>query len=160
MRVVLAFAMVARPRPAAAPAPDDDAPAPGPRDDAPEGGATVTWIEDVRLSSPNVSLVGANRPSRITLVHTDDAPLGEVAVQAWVEQGKAERAACGKMVRCGAALGVLPAGTCEDGFVVGTGTNAAGRGALAPGDALLRFDLQVAGRVVDSLVVPVTLVAD
>lgn len=99
-----------------------------------------------------------------TITNNSGLALRDVAVQNWIVQDAARRAAAGQVVSCTGTPGELPPGHCThhnnyliaDNFVAGTGT-------LVPGSAtaviqLVRLD-SAANVVLDSLRVSVTLTA-
>ncbi|MCB9689364.1 MAG: hypothetical protein H6735_30280 [Alphaproteobacteria bacterium] len=124
------------------------------------GGTPNIWIEDVQLETDVYSIDGPNARYTVTIRNDDPITYDEVVYQAWFEQGAAARAACGAKVTCSRRVGELPADrSCRNGFVIGTNDHAAGHGSLVPGPALARIDLSVEGRVVDTVVLPITLIA-
>ena len=95
-----------------------------------------------------------------TITNHTKAPLSDIAVQAWLIQPSARRAASGQIVSCGAAAGVLPVGTCVrlgDGILASNALD--GFGTLIPGNALAVIQVVglSGGGVLDSLIVPVIL---
>lgn len=86
----------------------------------------------------------------------------DLDIQAWIRQTGAYRAAGGQVLYCGSAFGVLQPGEClRAGNGLSASNSGAGNGTLIPGPALAIIQLRrqsVDGtRVLDSLVVPVTL---
>ena len=86
----------------------------------------------------------------------------DVAMQAWVRQGRTYRAAGGSLVICpGSPLGTLPGGDCT--FSLGTGASndpkTAGNGDLVAGPAVLELHLEAGARlrVLAGFTVPITL---
>lgn len=69
--------------------------------------------------------------------------LSGIAVQMWVKQGSAWRAAGGASVNCGGALGELPNGTCNvQGSAFASNDGTAGAGTLVAGPAVLEINLR------------------
>jgi hypothetical protein len=83
-----------------------------------------------------------------------------VVVQAWVDQPGASRAAGGAQIFCGAGVGVLPNGSCSyTGGLSTNNTTAGGFGTLTLGPATAGIELKLSNVVIDTVTVPITLVA-
>jgi hypothetical protein len=87
-----------------------------------------------------------------------------VFMQGEIIQGTTVKGAGGATITCGAALGVLPPGTCTFSFTVTASNSAGGTGALTPGAATFQLQLlQSDGTtttVLDTKTIAVTLVPD
>lgn len=132
-------------------------PPPPPPVAAPSPYVGRVWLEDVRPWGAVLRINGASMPYDVVLHNDTDDQLHQVSVQAWIEQGTTERAAGGFLVGMGE---VAPRATPpRSGFGLSASDvwQGVGHGRLVPGPALARFDLQVEGQVVDTVVVPVTL---
>lgn len=103
----------------------------------PSEGLKPITLDDLTLL-PGGALVidGAPWYYAATFSNRTTSTRSNVALQAWIEQGAARRAAGGQLVSCAAATGALPFGTCIAGANGVSASNAsAGRGTLVPGPA-------------------------
>ncbi len=80
-----------------------------------------------------------------------------VALQGWINQGTARRAAGGSMVVCGAGTGVLPNGTFTVSGSIVASNSGGGAGTLVPGAATFELQLMENGTVLETKTVAVTL---
>lgn len=87
-----------------------------------------------------------------------------VFMQGEIHQGATVKGAGGATITCGAALGVLPPGTCTFSFTVTASNAAGGTGTLVPGAATFQLQLlqsnDTTTTVLDTKTVAVTLVPD
>ena len=123
---------------------------------------TLLAPEPVRISgitiSPTLDFGSAN-PYTATL-QNDGPGLSTVVLQATLTQGTANRAAGGRQVQCnGGPVGQLPTGACSvPSDVVPFNAPNAGTGTLVPGPATLEIYLAQGTTILDSKIIPVTLV--
>jgi N-acetylneuraminic acid mutarotase len=120
-------------------------------------------LDAVTFTSPTTILIGGPGATfNSTITNHTAVALSGIAVQSWIQQGTARRAASGQVVFCNAAFGVLPPGTCiRVGDAVFAMNGSAGTGTLVPGSAtaIIQILQQDGGSVVlDSLSVPITLI--
>ncbi|UCG84749.1 MAG: Ig-like domain-containing protein [Gemmatimonadota bacterium] len=110
-------------------------------------------IDTVKLSSTTLALRASPIPYTATVTSEESATVSSVVLQGFVDQGFRIRAGGGTNVRCGAASGDLPPGTCSFGFTLGL-TYTYG---LVTGAAVARFELRdsVNDRVLDTFFVRV-----
>jgi len=99
---------------------------------------------------------GSTTPYSATLGNPG-ASRSNVALQGWISQGAARRAAGGALVVCGAGTGVLPNGTFTVSGSLTASNSTGGTGTLVPGAATFELQLIDNGTVVDTKTVPVTL---
>ena len=114
---------------------------------------TLPAQSSVQLDGPAVSFTS-------TITNHTNAALSDVAVQAWLVQPFARRAASGQVISCGAAFGVLPPGTCvRVGDGIAARNTSGGSGILLPGNAqaVIQVVALTGAGVLDSLVVPVVI---
>ena len=121
-------------------------------------------LDAVTFTSPTTMQIGGPGATfNTTITNHTPAPLIGIAVQAWVVQGTARRAAGGALISCNADLGVLPPGPCTRvGDGVYPSNAAAGIGTLVAGSAtaiVQVVQLDGGSTVLDSLTVPITLTA-
>ena len=102
---------------------------------------------DLQLESTTLQINGS--PGRYMLdIHSrTHGSIGEVAVQAWIVQGETRRAAGGRLVQCGGALGELRPGRCQirASFSASDKKQVVGGGPFLAGDAKLVVELKVSG---------------
>ena len=115
-------------------------------------------IVDVLLEISKLTIGGPSVPYAATLLNPGTGDLSVVVLQAFIQQPGASRAAGGFQVTCGAAIGVLPPGTCNTNFTLNASNTGAGSGTLIAGSATAVFELRLNGGVVDTFSIPVTLV--
>lgn len=115
------------------------------------------WIEDVNLWGNVLSINGPSVPYEFLVRNVSDADAHEVALQGSIEQGRSWFGGGGVLVGSGT---VDAQGTRSGGFGLGASDAwpTVGHGRLVPGPALARFELKVDWQVVDTVVIPVTLV--
>jgi len=127
------------------------------------------WFDNVELESPTSAILGADLSSTtltiggglvpFTLdISNTGGPQSPVVLQTYIEQAGASRSAGGLLLNC-AGSGVLPSGTCTVSFTLEADNLNAGSGTLVPGPAMARFDVVLGTDVIDTIAVPVTLVA-
>ncbi|HEX4933685.1 MAG TPA: Ig-like domain-containing protein, partial [Gemmatimonadaceae bacterium] len=106
---------------------------------APAYGLKSVTIDDLALlPGGSLAIDGAPWYYAATLSNRSTTPRTNVALQGWIEQGSARRAAGGQLVTCTSSPGVLPFGTCVRPVNGITASNAtAGTGTLVPGPAWL-----------------------
>lgn len=121
--------------------------------------AGAVAITNVELSSTTLTIDWASGPYVATLVNNTGATLSHVALQGYIEQGDASRAAGGVMLTCTAILGDLPPGSCTEHWGLTASNHTTGSGTLVPGSATARIQLLQDGTELASYTVPVTLVA-
>lgn len=131
----------------------------GPDSTTPETPAMeAAGIEDIELDSTLLVIGGSSVPYSIVLSNPTDTTLSVVAVQAFIEQSGATRAAGGAQVSgCGASLGELAPGECTHSFNISASNTNAGSGTLEAGPATARFELREDGVVIDQIEVDVAL---
>lgn len=128
-------------------------------DPDPEPVVDVGSIESVELSSSTLTIGGASVPYSMELNNPTGATLSVIAVQAYVEQGTASRAASGALIAgCGTSLGELDPGDCTHVWSLFASNTTAGSGTLVPGPATARFELRDDGVVIDQIFADITLV--
>lgn len=126
-------------------------------------GATAT-VDRVEPAA-SAAIGGSGVSTNVVLTNWTASGLGDIAVQAWIEQGEARRRAIWVTVAgtCAPASvpGVFLPGTCTFGFWVYASNTNPGTGTLAPGSATLAVELVkgAASTVLHALRVPITLVA-
>ena len=103
---------------------------------------TLPIFTDVQAASTTFTIEG-DRVDYTATIQNSGAPLSSIAVQAWITQGTAWRAAGGAAVDCGGASGDLPTGECIVQRTAGARNDpAAGSGTLVPGPAVLEINLR------------------
>ena len=124
--------------------------------------APVT-ISSLTLNSTTLAIGGPSIGWTATITNPAGT-LNGVFMQGEIIQGSTVKGAGGATLTCGAALGVLPPGTCTFSFTVTANNNAGGTGTLIPGPATFQLQLlQSDGTtttVLDTKTVDVTLVPD
>lgn len=126
-------------------------------------GATAT-VDRVEPAA-SAAIGGSGVSTNVVLTNWTASGLGDIAVQAWIEQGEARRRAIWVTVAGTCAPASLPGvflpGTCTFGFWVYASNTNPGTGTLAPGSAMLAVELVqgAASTVLHALRVPITLVA-
>ena len=114
-------------------------------------------INNVSLSATTLTIDGPSASYTANINNNTGGPLSPVALQTYIEQPGASRAAGGLQVNCG-PTGVLPPGSCAINFTLNANnTTSAGSGVLVAGPATARFDLQLGGTVIGTFTVPITL---
>ncbi|MFQ6006518.1 MAG: hypothetical protein ACE5OQ_13570, partial [Woeseia sp.] len=115
-------------------------------------------LVNVALTTTTLNIGGPTVAYTASINNSTASTLSGVVLQAFVDQPGASRAAGGLLVRCGAALGDLAPGPCNENFTVIASNATAGSGTLIPGPAIARFELQMGATVLDTFSVAVTLV--
>ncbi|MEP6732761.1 MAG: hypothetical protein ABJE10_19105 [bacterium] len=112
------------------------------------------------VTNPSAVMIDGVSGSYAATLTNPGAALSNAALQCWVVQGTARRSASTALdaFAPGIAAGTLPIGTFNVTGGVLTGNAASGTGTIVPGPAVLQFELTVAGAVVTTKAVPVTLV--
>jgi hypothetical protein len=118
-------------------------------------------ISSLTLNSTTLTIDGPSVGWTATLSNPGLILKG-VFMQGIIIQGSTQKGAGGATVTCGAALGVLPPGTCTFSFTVTAANAAGGPGTLVPGAATFQLQLlQTDGTtttVLDTKTVAITLV--
>ena len=124
--------------------------------------APVT-ISSLVLNSTTLAIDGPSVGWTATLSNPGTIQKG-VFMQGQIIQGTTVKGAGGATITCGAALGVLPPGTCTFSFTVTAANSAGGTGTLVPGAATFELQLEESDgtttTVLDTRTVDVTLVPD
>jgi hypothetical protein len=115
-------------------------------------------IDSVTLSSSTLVIGGDNVTYSAVLSNATGEPIGDAAVQAWIEQGSARRAAGGANVSCGESDNTLPTGTCDFQFSIVAKNSLSGTGTLVPGEATALFELKSGSTILHTYSTTVTLV--
>jgi uncharacterized protein YjbI with pentapeptide repeats len=116
-------------------------------------------LTSVVLGSTTSVIGGTGDNYTATFNNTGSTPLSLVAMQAWIDQPGASRAAGGSLVSCGGAIGELLPGVCNGSFFIGSNnTAAAGFGFLTTGPATARIELKLNDVVIDTFTQPINLV--
>jgi hypothetical protein len=112
--------------------------------------------------SPTIPLASGAVPYTV-LIRNSGASYSNVAIQTWISQGTARRAAGGRTIQCGTnAPGVLPTtDSCSVPSQIGASNDpSSGSGLLVPGPAILEIDVDQQGGPTTNLAktfVPITL---
>lgn len=119
---------------------------------------SAAQITSVQLASSTMVIDGARVSYTATLENQTGATITSAAVQTWIEQGTAKRAAGGVVTSC-PNTGELAVGTCTVSFTIGASnaSTTAGTGTLVPGSATANFELKSGSMVLHTYSVPVTL---
>jgi hypothetical protein len=103
--------------------------------------------------------LGAGFTSYTASIQNPGITRSNVALQAWISQDTARRAAGGTLVVCdGGTAGELPPGTCAARGDIVAGNSGSGSGTLVLGPATLEIELKIGSTVVDRRSVQITLV--
>ncbi len=118
--------------------------------------ATAT-IDSVRFTSTTIA-IGGSTSYVATVTNWTSSTLTGLALQGWVQQGTANRAAGGALLfDCGTAYGDLPPGTCLDQWSLNPSNSTAGTGTLVPGAATAVIELKTSSTVLSTFTAPITL---
>lgn len=118
-------------------------------------------IVSVNLNPTTLTINGANVKYTMTFKNSGAATTG-IAMQVWIKQGSAKRAAGGALVGCGGSLGAVGANvTCSSGFsiVAKDQSPIAGSGLFLPGAATAIFQIKNSTKVLAEKTVAITLVS-
>ena len=97
-------------------------------------------ITDLQLSSTTLTIGGPLVPYTIELANQTATTFSPwIAVQVYIDQGDASRAAGGAIVTCGVPAGELPPGSCTENWTLNASNGGAGTGTLVPGPATARI---------------------
>lgn len=103
----------------------------------------VAFYGGVTVGATSIQIDGvAGGPYAVFIANYTKWTRSNVAVQGWVTQGQASRAAGGEFISCGATLGDLPPGLCYRLGGLSPSNANAGSGTLVSGTALARIDLE------------------